>query len=199
MASLNKVILLGNLTRQPELRYTTGGMAICEFGLAMNRRFSVNSQDREEVCFVDVVVWGKQGENCGKYLEKGSQVMLEGRLQLDQWKDKDTGANRSKLRVVAEMIQVLSKSDRAGAEAGESGGYSEEPPQYQPPQSQYQPPQQQQQQQPPQYQQQQYQPPRQPQQQNQPPPQQQQQKRSVPPMPDNAFKVGDEAEDDIPF
>jgi len=189
MASLNKVILLGNLTRQPELRYTSGGMALCEFGLAMNRRFTANNQDREEVCFVDIVVWGKQGENCGKYLEKGSQIMLEGRLQLDQWQDKDTGAKRSKLRVVAEMVQFLNKSDKAGAEGYESeGGYSEEPPQSQP-QSQYQPPQQQQQQ---------YQPPRQPQQQYQPPAQQPQRK-SVPPMPDNAFKVGDEAEDDIPF
>lgn len=187
MASLNRVLLLGNLTRQPELRYTSGGMAVCEFGLAMNRRFSVNSQDREEVCFVDVVVWGKQAENCGKYLEKGSQIMLEGRLQLDQWQDKDTGAKRSKLRVVAEMIQFLNKSDKAGAGADtyEPEGYSEEPPQYQPP-PQSQPPQQ-------------YQPPRQ-----QPPPQQYQQapppqRKSVPPMPDNAFKVGDEAEDDIPF
>ncbi len=193
MASLNKVILLGNLTRQPELRYTSGGMAVCEFGMAMNRKFSVNSQDREEVCFVDIVVWGKQGENCGKYLEKGSQIMLEGRLQLDQWQDKDTGAKRSKLRVVAEMIQFLSKSDKggSGAEGYESGGYSEEPPQYQPPpqQQQYQPPRQ--------PQQQQYQPPQQQQSQYQPPPQQQ--RKSVPPMPDNAFKVGDEAEDDIPF
>jgi single-strand DNA-binding protein len=166
MASLNKVLLLGNLTRQPELRYTSGGMAVCEFGLAMNRRFSVNNQDREEVCFVDIVVWGKQAENCGKYLEKGSQVMLEGRLQLDQWQDKDTGAKRSKLRVVAEGIQFLNKSDKA-AGAYEPEG-SEEPPQYQQQQPQYQ----------------------------QPP---QQQKKSVPPMPDNAFKVGDEAEDDIPF
>jgi len=194
MASLNKVLLLGNLTRQPELRYTSGGMAVCEFGLAMNRRFNVNNQDREEVCFVDIVVWGKQGENCGKYLEKGSQIMLEGRLQLDQWQDKDTGAKRSKLRVVAEMVQFLSKSDKAGADAYvPEAGYSEEPAQYQP-QSQYQPP----------PQQQQYQPPRQPQQQYQPPAQQPQQppqpqRKSVPPMPDNAFKVGDEAEDDIPF
>lgn len=192
MASLNKVILLGNLTRQPELRYTSGGMALCEFGLAMNRRFTANNQDREEVCFVDIVVWGKQAESCGKYLEKGSQIMLEGRLQLDQWQDKDTGAKRSKLRVVAEMVQFMSKSDKggAGADAYEPEGYSEEPPQYQPPQQQ----QQSHYQAPPQYQ-----PPRQPQPQYQAPPQQQQQRKSVPPMPDNAFKVGDEAEDDIPF
>ncbi len=77
MASLNKVILLGNLTRQPELRYTSGGMALCEFGLAMNRRFTANNQDREEVCFVDICVWGNQAESCGKYLEKCSQIMLE--------------------------------------------------------------------------------------------------------------------------
>jgi single-strand DNA-binding protein len=199
MASLNKVLLLGNLTRQPELRYTSGGMAVCEFGLAMNRRFSVNSQDREEVCFVDIVVWGKQAENCGKYLEKGAQIMLEGRLQLDQWQDKDTGAKRSKLRVVAETVQFLNKSDKAGAgaDAYEPESYSEEPPQYQqsaPAQSQYQPPAQSQ-----------YQPPRQSapaQSQYQPPAQSQYQppqRKSVPPMPDNAFKVGDEAEDDIPF
>ena len=188
MASFNKVLLLGNLTREPELRYTAGGMALCEFGLAMNRRFSTNNQEREEVCFVDIVVWGKQAESCGRYLAKGAQAMIEGRLQLDQWQDKETGAKKSKLRVVAEMVQFLSKSDKPGADSYEDGPV-EEPPQYQPPRQQYQAPQQQQ-----------YQPPRQA-----APPQQQQQyqvppeRRSVPPMPDNAFKVGDEAEDDIPF
>lgn len=183
MASLNKVLLLGNLTRQPELRYTSGGMAICEFGLAMNRRFSVNNQEREEVCFVDIVVWGKQAENCGKYLEKGAQAMIEGRLQLDQWQDKETGAKRSRLRVVADTVQFMGRADRAAASgsdayAPEAAAYSEGPPQYQarPPQS------------PP--------PPTQAQQQYCPAAPQ----RSAPPMPDgNAFSVGDEAEDDIPF
>ena len=186
MASFNKVLLLGNLTREPELRYTTGGMALCEFGLAMNRRFSTNNQEREEVCFVDIVVWGKQAESCGRYLTKGAQAMIEGRLQLDQWQDKETGAKKSKLRVVAEMVQFLSKSDKPGADSYEAEGPGEEPPQYQPPRQQYQAPPQQ------------YQAPRQappPQQYQAPPPE----RKGVPPMPDNAFKVGDEAEDDIPF
>jgi single-strand DNA-binding protein len=105
--------------------------------------------------------------------------MIEGRLQLDQWQDKETGAKKSKLRVVAEMVQFLSKSDKPGADSYEAEGPGEEPPQYQPPRQQYQAPRQA----PPQ---QQYQAP---------PPE----RKGVPPMPDNAFKVGDEAEDDIPF
>jgi len=110
MSSLNKVFLLGNLTREPELRYTPGGSAVGEFGLAVNRKFN----DKEEVCFVDIVVWGKQAETCHRYLEKGVSVLIEGRLQLDQWQDKESGAKRSRLRVVAERVQFLGRGGNAG-------------------------------------------------------------------------------------
>ena len=79
MASFNKVILMGNLTRDPELRYTPGGSPVCSFGLAVNRRYRQNDEWKEEVCFVDITVWGKQAENCNEYLSKGRPIMLEGR------------------------------------------------------------------------------------------------------------------------
>ncbi len=92
MASLNKVFLLGNLTRDPDLRALPSGSAVCEFGIAVNRRYmSSNGQEVEEPCFVDIVVWGRSAESCKQYLEKGSQVMIEGRLQLDQWEDRNGG------------------------------------------------------------------------------------------------------------
>jgi single-strand DNA-binding protein len=113
MASFNKVILMGNLTRDPEVRYTPNGAAVCELGLAVSRKFNVNGQDRDEVCFVDIVVWNKQAENCGKYLQKGRPVLIEGRLQLDTWQNKE-GQNRSKLRVVAESVQFMPRAAEAG-------------------------------------------------------------------------------------
>lgn len=118
MASLNKVFLIGNLTRDPELRYTPSGMAVCDLGLATTRRFAVNNQEREETCFVDITVWGKVGENCKSFLEKGSPVMVEGRLQLDQWEDQN-GVKKSKLRVVAESVQFLG-SRKSGAPGGDN-------------------------------------------------------------------------------
>ncbi len=120
MASLNKVFLIGNLTRDPDLRYTPGGAAVCELGLAVNRRFTVNNQEREEVCFIDVTVWSKSAENCKRFLEKGAPVMVEGRLQLDTWEDRDGGGKRSKLRVVAEQIQFLNM--RRDGNAPDGGG-----------------------------------------------------------------------------
>ena len=102
---------MGNLTRDPELRYTPGGQAVCDIGIAINRKYTANGQDKEEVCFVDIVVWAKQAESCSKYLRKGSSVLVEGRLQYDTWEDKD-GKKRSRLRVTAERVQFLSsKSD----------------------------------------------------------------------------------------
>ncbi len=118
MASLNKVFLIGNLTREPDLRYTPSGAAVCEFGLAVNRRFSTNNQDREETCFVDVTVWSKAAENCKRFLEKGSPVMVEGRLQYDTWEDRESGGKRSRLRVVAEQIQFLGGRRDGGDEGG---------------------------------------------------------------------------------
>ncbi len=123
MASLNKVFLIGNLTRDPDLRYTPGGMAVCDLGLATTRRFNVNGQEREETCFVDITVWGKVGENCKNFLEKGSPVMVEGRLQLDQWEDQ-SGMKKSKLRVVAESVQFLGSRRSGSAPDGGGSSYS---------------------------------------------------------------------------
>jgi single-strand DNA-binding protein len=114
MASFNKVILIGNLTREPQTKFTGGGTAICELGLAVNRTWfdKATNQKKEEVTFVDVTVWGKQAEHCGQYLAKGRPVLVEGRLKLDQWEDKTTNQKRSKLTVVAENVTFLgSKQD----------------------------------------------------------------------------------------
>ena len=110
MASLNKVLLIGNLTRDPELRYLTGGnSAVCEFGIAINRRFmQASGQEKDETCFLEIVVWGKQAETCSRFLQKGSTVFIEGRLVYDQWTEKDTQKKRSRIRVTAERVQFLS-------------------------------------------------------------------------------------------
>lgn len=114
VASINSVMLLGNLCRDPELKYTPSGTAVCRLGLAMNRVWydqKINEK-REDVCYVDVDVWGKQGESANQYLSKGRQVAIQGRLQLDQWTDKDTQQKRSKLKVVCErMTFVGNKGD----------------------------------------------------------------------------------------
>jgi len=109
MNSFNRVTLLGNLTRDPELKRTKSGAAVTDLGLAMNRSWTNESGQRhDERTFVDVTVWGKQAENAAQYLQKGRSVLIEGRLQLDTWQDGKTGQNRSKLRVVAESVQFLS-------------------------------------------------------------------------------------------
>jgi single-strand DNA-binding protein len=105
---MNKVLLMGNLTRDPRAKYTTGGMAVCGIGLAVNRRYTnARGEPQEETCFVDIDVFGKQAESCERYLRKGSPVLVEGRLKLDQWDDKKTGQKRSQLRVTAERVQFL--------------------------------------------------------------------------------------------
>ena len=116
MPSFNKVILVGNLTRDPELRYTPKGTAIARIGLAINRNWKTESGEaREEATFVDVDAFGKQAETIGQYLKKGRPLMVEGRLRLDQWDDKQTGQKRSKLGVVLEGFQFLdSGSSRGG-------------------------------------------------------------------------------------
>jgi single-strand DNA-binding protein len=125
MASFNRVILLGNLTRDPQVRYTPGGTAVSEIGLAVNRTWfdqKTNSK-REEVTFVDVTLWGRQAEVAGEYLSKGRQVLIEGRLQLDTWDDKESGQKRSKLRVVCEnMTMVGSRTDGGGGGGGRGEG-----------------------------------------------------------------------------
>ena len=118
MASFNKVILLGNLTRDPEVRYTPKGSAVCDLGIAVNRNYTTDSGERrEEVTFVDVVLWARLAEIAGEYLKKGRPVFIEGRLQMDTWDDKQTGQKRSKLKVVGDNIQLL-----GGREGGEGGG-----------------------------------------------------------------------------
>lgn len=114
MASFNKVLLIGNLTREPELRYLPAGTAICKIGMAINSKFKgKDGQMKEEVTFVDVDCFGKTAENIGKYMRKGSPILIEGRLKLDTWDDKQTNQKRSKLGVVAETVQFLgSKGER---------------------------------------------------------------------------------------
>ncbi len=108
MANLNRVLLIGNLTRDPELRYTPKGTAVTEIGLAVNRVYSgEDGEKKEETTFVDVTLWARQAEIAGQYLKKGRPVFIEGRLQLDTWDDKQTGQKRSRLRVVAENLQLL--------------------------------------------------------------------------------------------
>lgn len=129
MASYNKVMLIGNLTRDPEVRYTPKGSAVCDIGLAVNRVYSSESGEKvEEVTFVDVVLWSKLAELAGKYLHKGRPVFIEGRLQMDSWEDKQTGQKRTRLRVVGEQMQFLGSpgGDRApgGGGGDDEGGYS---------------------------------------------------------------------------
>lgn len=108
MASLNKVMLMGNVTRDIELRYTPKGTAVADIGLAVNRiRSGDNGEKIEEVTFVDITLWGRVAEIAHQYSGKGKPLFVEGRLQLDTWTDKDSGANRSKLKVVGENIQLL--------------------------------------------------------------------------------------------
>lgn len=119
MASFNKVLLMGNLTREPELRYTSGNsVAVCEFGIAINRRFTQgDGQAKDETCFVEIVVWGKQGESCQRFLKKGASVFIEGRLVYEQWAERETQKRRSRLRVTAERVQFLSaRADGMGGE-----------------------------------------------------------------------------------
>lgn len=124
MASLNKVFLLGNLTRDPDLRGLPSGQSVCELGIAVSRRFiGNNGQEVEDTCFVDVVVWGKPAQNCKQYLTKGSQVMIEGRLQLDRWEDRNGGGTRTKLRVVAEQVQFMNRRPQGENSYSGDGGY----------------------------------------------------------------------------
>jgi single-strand DNA-binding protein len=122
MANFNKVLLMGNLTRDPEVRYTPKGTAIANIGLAVNRVWTSESgEKKEEVTFVDVEVWGRQAETMGQYLSKGRPLFIEGRLKLDSWDDKETGQKRSKLKVVCESFQFL------GAPKG-NAEFSDQPP-----------------------------------------------------------------------
>ena len=108
MANFNKVILIGNLTRDPELRYTPKGTAIAKIGLAVNRTWKTETgESKEEVTFVDIDAFGKQAETLGQYMKKGRPIMVEGRLKLDTWEDKQTNQKRSRLGVIMESFQFL--------------------------------------------------------------------------------------------
>ena len=120
MANVNKVILIGNLTRDPEVRHTPKGTAVGDIALAINRAYTAeNGEKREDTTYVDVTLWGRTAEIAQQYLRKGRPVYIEGRLQMDTWEDKSTGQKRSKLKVVAEALQLL-----GGRGEGESGGFS---------------------------------------------------------------------------
>ena len=120
MNGFNKVILAGNLTRDPELRYTPSGTAIAKFGLAVNRKWkdSQTNEMKEEVTFVDIDAFGRQAETIGQYLKKGRPILIEGRLKLDQWDDKQTQQKRSRLGVVLESFNFLDSGTREGGDFG---------------------------------------------------------------------------------
>lgn len=129
MANLNKVMLIGNLTRDPELRHTPKGTAVSEISLAINRNWTNDQgQKQEETTYVEVTLWGRQAEVVQQYVTKGSPIYIEGRLQLDSWDDKETGKKRSKLRVIGESFQFLSGKPGTTGGGGNGGGdYSERP------------------------------------------------------------------------
>lgn len=116
MPSVNKVILIGNLTRDPEVRYTPKGTAVADIGMAMNRSWTPpdGGERREEVTFVTVTFWGRQAEVAGEYLKKGRPVYIEGRLQMDSWDDKNTGEKRTKLKIVGEKMEFLGGGEGGG-------------------------------------------------------------------------------------
>ncbi len=134
MPNLNKVLLMGNLTRDPEIKYTPKGTAVADLGLAVNRVWTTDQGERrEETTFVDVELWGRQAEIAGEYLKKGRPVFIEGRLKLDTWDDKTTGQKRSKMKIVGEGMQLLGGREGGpggpgGAPGGPGGQYSEEEP-----------------------------------------------------------------------
>jgi single-strand DNA-binding protein len=118
MANLNKVLLIGRLTRDPELRYIQSGSAVTEFGLATNREWTTpQGEKKEQTCFVDIVIYGKGAEIFNQYMKKGRQVFIEGRLDFSEWKDKD-GNRKSKLRVVSENFQFLDGGRRGDSSGG---------------------------------------------------------------------------------
>jgi len=125
MANVNKVILNGNVTRDPEVKFTPKGSAVTDVGLAINRTYSLdNGEKREETTYVDVELWGRLAEIAGEYAKKGRPVYIEGRLKIDSWEDKQTGQKRSRLRVVGENLQLLGTRPSGGGGGGdyESGG-----------------------------------------------------------------------------
>lgn len=119
--AFNKIILMGNLTRDPELRSTTSGSSVTSFALAVNRTWNnAQGERQEETSFIDCEAWGRTGETIAKYVSKGRQLLVSGRLRQDTWQDKDTGKNRSTLRVVVEEFSFVSDGNRGGASSTSS-------------------------------------------------------------------------------
>ena len=124
MANVNKVILIGNVTRDPEVKFTSKGSAVTDIGLAINRNYTLdNGEKREETTFVDVELWGRLAEIAGEYAKKGRPVYIEGRLRMDTWEDKASGQKRSRMKVVGENLQLL--GGRTGGPGPSSGGEHE--------------------------------------------------------------------------
>jgi len=122
MASLNKVMLIGNVTRDPEVKFTPKGSAVADLGLAINRSYTNQGGEKvEEVTFVDVELWGRLAEIAGEYAKKGRPIFIEGRLRIDSWEDKQSGQKRSRLKVVAEGLQLLGSRQGGGGEGGQGG------------------------------------------------------------------------------
>jgi single-strand DNA-binding protein len=124
MANYNRVILVGRLTRDPELRSTPSGVAVTDLPLAVSETVGRGDTRKEEVVYVDITVWDRQAENCCKYLSKGSPILVEGRLKMDQWEDRETGKKRSAIRVRADRVQFLSSGggrDEGGSRGGSRG------------------------------------------------------------------------------
>lgn len=127
MPNLNRVFLMGHLTRDPEVKSTTGGQAVCKFGLAVNRHWTgSDGSKKEDTTFVDCEAWGKTGEAIGRYMAKGRPLFVEGRLKQDQWQDKESGQNRTKMGVVVEAFQFVDGKPAAQVEA-KPGKDSESP------------------------------------------------------------------------
>lgn len=124
MTSFNKVILLGNLTRDPEVRYTPNGIAVASFAIAVNRKYKQGDETKEEVSYIDIVVFGKQAESCGQYIGKGDSVLIDGRLQQRRWETEE-GQKRNKLEVVAQSVNFMPK--RSSGQTGSSSQAHPEP------------------------------------------------------------------------
>ena len=122
MASFNKVMLMGNLTRDPEIRYTPKGTAVTDLGLAVNRKYRVDDEMREEVTFVDITFWGRKAEVIAQYMKKGGGILIEGRLQMDSWDDRTTGKKRYQLKVIGDTFEFV--GSYGGGGGGGGGNYS---------------------------------------------------------------------------
>lgn len=133
MANVNKVILIGNVTRDPEVKFTPKGSAVTDVALAINRNYTLdNGEKREETTYVDVELWGRLAEIAGEYAKKGRPIYIEGRLRMDTWEDKTSGQKRSRMKVVGENLQLLGSRPGGTSSSGggdhEGGGYSDQPP-----------------------------------------------------------------------